>query len=139
MLNLWGGVCVVCGLLKVAGIPQYACRQNSYEVRAEMFIFMVSFKRFAWIWPYTNSYTRYHLFDVHRQRCHVDCSCTVSCRRSTRGMCSMNTSSWKCNMFFLDKINGISPEQPLKCSLNIFSLLYYQPMTAKAVMSSHKP
>ena len=36
------------------------------------------------------------LFDAHRQRCHVDCSCTaciLACRRSARGMCSMNTSS----------------------------------------------
>ena len=27
----------------------------------------------------------------------VDCSCTISCRRSARGMCSMNTSSLKGN------------------------------------------
>ena len=33
-------------------------------------------------------------FNAHRQRCHVDCSCTVSCRRSVRGMCSMNTSGF---------------------------------------------
>ena len=35
-----------------------------------------------------------------RQRCHVgavDCSCTISCRRSARGMCSMNISSFFCD------------------------------------------
>ena len=33
--------------------------------------------------------------DAHRQRCHVDCSCTG---RSAWGMCSMNTSSFCCNL-----------------------------------------
>ena len=43
MLNLWGGVCVVLW-------PKKIPRQNwsvSLEVRAEMFVFMGSFKRFV--------------------------------------------------------------------------------------------
>ena len=46
------------------------------------------------IHKYTNTvYAIAALFDEHRQRCHVDCSCILACRRSARGMCSMNTSS----------------------------------------------
>ena len=39
------------------------------------------------------------LFDAHRQRCYINYSCTaciLACRRSARGMCSMNTSSFLC-------------------------------------------
>ena len=33
---------------------------------------------YLWIWPYTNTvYAIAALFDAHRQRCHVDCSCTA--------------------------------------------------------------
>ena len=73
---------------------------------------------------------------MHRQRCHVDCSCTVSCRHFARGMSFMNTSSldhYLRNLSMIKVKNNSSKPVYEPCPLHfpffIQSVVFYKAVT----------